>query len=146
MSKLFRYFISIIAHVAWQRSGKAGPLPHFKAPGRKTTRLPVPSAWQIMVATWIFEKLWQAFGDDVKHKLTHTNSPAVNRLGKMIPAPGDAASSSQASPQAGTVTPTIQPVNQQSAQKPAAKTDYSTRKLNNDPLPPGSVLGSLRSS
>ncbi len=91
MAKFFRYLVSLVAHAAWQRSGKAGSLPAFKAArGQPTTRLPVPSAWQIMAATWILERLWQAFGDDVKYKVTHTKSPVVNRLGEMLPAPGDA--------------------------------------------------------
>src|SRR5688572_21082135 len=90
MAKIFPFLVSLLAHAAWRRSGKSGPVPSsFKVPGKSTTRLPVPSAWQIMAVTWVAERLWQVFGDDVKHKLTHTKSPAVNRLGQMIPAPGD---------------------------------------------------------
>ena len=140
MAKFFRYFISLVAHSMWQRAGKSGPLPHFKAPGKPTTRLPVPSAWQIMVMTWILERLWKTFGDDVKYKLTHTKSLFVNRLGEMIPAPGDAAKAQHApSGTAQGAAPMPQPVVQTTP-------GYDTQKLPNDPLPAGSVLGSLRSS
>jgi hypothetical protein len=144
MAKIFRYLFSILAHVAWRRSGKSGPLPHFKAPGKRTTRLPIPSPWQVMVATWILERLWKEFGDDVKHKLTHTKSPAVNRLGQMIPAPGDAAQAQPAQSQpalAGAPQGNGQP-SQSTAQAP----NYDTQKLQTGPLPSGSVLSSLRSS
>lgn len=146
MSKFFRFFVSLFAHAAWQRSGKPGPLPSFKVPGKTTTRLPVPSAWQIMAITWVLERLWQAFGDDVKQKLTTTKSPSVNRLGQMIPAPGDAAKVQQSVQPAQSVQ-SAQSVSQPVVQtSPKATRHYDTQKLSADPLPPGSVLGSLRSS
>jgi hypothetical protein len=146
MANLFRYLISIAAHLAWQRAGRRGPLPPMKIPGKRTTHLPIPSPWQIMAATWLLERLWKTYGDDVKHKLTHTKSPAVNKLGQMIPAPGDAdapaATSSNVVTAPATVTST--PAPQQMAPK-APGTTYATQRLPQDPLPPGSVLGSLRS-
>ena len=154
MAKIFPFLISLFAHAALRRSGKAGMVPSsFKVPGKSTTRLPVPSAWQVMMISWVAERLWQAFGDDVKQKLTHTKSPAVNKLGQMIPAPGDAAQASQpAAPAAPPAQPTAQhPVaaqapSQASLQSRRASKNYNTQKLPQDPLPPGSVLGSLRSS
>jgi hypothetical protein len=158
MAKIFPFLISLFAHAALRRSGKAGVVPSsFKVPGKSTTRLPVPSAWQVMMITWVAERLWQAFGDDVKQKLTHTKSPAVNKLGQMIPAPGDAANASQpAAPAAPPAQPPAQhPVvsqaqsqapSQASSQSRRASKNYHTQKLPQDPLPPGSVLGSLRSS
>lgn len=136
MVNFFRYLVSLVAHAAWQRSGKAGSLPIKTAPGQPITRLPVPSAWQIMAATWILERLWQAFGDDVKYKVTHTKSPVVNRLGEMLPAPGDATKAQPAQP---SVAPASQPIVQTAPR-------YDTQKLPPDTLPTGSVLGSLRSS
>lgn len=167
MAKIFPFLISLFAHAALRRSGQSGSVPSsFKVPGKSTTRLPVPSAWQIMAITWIAERLWQAFGDDVKQKLTHTKSPTVNKLGQMIPAPGDAANASQTVPPAGlqqvqsnpaTMPHTTAQVTTQgttpapaqpapSAPSRRASKNYNTQKLPQDPLPPGSVLGSLRSS
>ena len=173
MAKIFPFLFSLLAHAAWRRSGRSGAVPPFKVPGKNTTRLPMPSSWQIMMITWVLERLWQAFGDDVKHKLTHTKSPSVNKLGQMIPAPGTAASVNKGVPQAPSSAPLpAQPVSQQgqhptqpnptSAQPQAAQAPsqpapqpansrrasktYNTQKLPQDPLPPGSVLGSLRSS
>ena len=97
-----------------------------------------------MAITWIGERLWQAFGDDVKHKLTHTKSPSVNRLGEMIPAPGDATKAQQGA-QTTVSAPSALPA--PVAQTPVVQKTprYDTQKLPSDPLPPGSVLGSLRS-
>ncbi|HEY0072730.1 MAG TPA: hypothetical protein VGB77_01420 [Abditibacteriaceae bacterium] len=173
MAKIFPFLVSLLAHAALRRSGKAGAVPSsFKVPGKSTTRLPVPSAWQVMMISWVAERLWQAFGDDVKQKLTHTKSPAVNKLGQMIPAPGDAAKGNQGIPStAPPAQPPMQPPIPQTAQSNAvsaqppvasqapaqapsqassqsrrASKNYNTQKLPQDPLPPGSVLGSLRSS
>ena len=168
MAKIFPFLFSLLAQAAWRRSGRSGGVPPFKVPGKSTTRLPMPSTWQIMMITWVLERLWQAFGDDVKHKLTHTKSPSVNKLGKMIPAPGDAAHANahanQGVPQAA---PSAQPMTQSAqhqaqpnptsvlpqaatspsaAQSRRASKTYNTQKLPQDPLPPGSVLGSMRSS
>lgn len=146
MAAFFRYLVSLLAHSAWQRTGKGGSLPHFKVPGKRTTRLPIPSPWQIMVVTWVLDRLWKTFGDDVKYKLTHTKSPAVNHLAKNIPAPGD--HTAQPAQPAQAPAPVVAPQVTRNTAPSAAKRSsarYDTQRLPQDPLPPGSVLGSLRS-
>ena len=166
MASLFRYLISIFAHIFWQRSGRRGPVPPLRIPGRRTTHLPVPSPWQIMAASWVAERLWKNYGPTVKRRLKQSPSPLVYKIGDLLPGPEDTTPASASAPAAPTP---MQPAPMQLApatsvptppaptasapatpHAPSTRPGYATQPLPQNPaddhLPPGSVLRSLRPS
>ena len=154
MAALFRFLAGLVAHTAWQRAGRRGPLPPVKLPGRRTTHLPIPSPWQMMMATWIAERLWQAYGPEVKGRLAQNPSPVAHKINDLLPGPTAtvvttpaATPPTQVTPSPQAAPPTSPPQAATSTPTPARK--YATQRLpqqDDDHLPPGSVLQSLRPS
>lgn len=142
MAGIFRFLTSLLAHVFWHRSGRRGPLPPVRLPGKRTTHLPVPSPWQIMAASWAAERLWKAYGPTVKQRLKQNQSPMAHKIGDLLPGPEKVAPATNAAPNPA---PAVAPA---TAKKGS---DAATQRLPQDaaddaPLPSGSVLRSLRPS
>jgi hypothetical protein len=132
MNILFRYLMSLMAHVAWQRMGRGGPVPPLRIPGKRTVQLPVISSWQIMATMWLMKKMWGRYGQDVKSRLSDAPHPWVRQAGSLLP---DTATSAPAgSPTAATPAPPI----------PAPTVNRDTQPLPSpQKLRSGSVLSSL---
>ena len=142
MAALFRFLASLLAHVFWHRSGRRGPLPPLRIPGKRTTHLPIPSPWQIMAASWAIERLWKAYGPTVKRRLNENPSPLANKIGDLLPGPEQVAPASNSAPNPATTT---------AATTTPTKSGATTQLLPQNPpddaaLPSGSVLRSLRPS
>lgn len=99
MASMFRFLASLIAHVAWHRSGRRGVLPPMRLSRKKSSPFPVPSLWQIMAASWAAERLWKAYGPVVKQRLKDSPSPAVHKIGDLLPGPEQVAATPQKAPQ-----------------------------------------------
>ena len=142
MAAPFRFLASLFAHVFWQRSGRRGPLPPLRIPGKRTTHLPIPAPWQIMAASWAVERLWKAYGPTVKRRLHENPSPIANKIGGLLPGPEQVAPASNNAPNPATTTaPTTTPT------KSGATTQLLPQHPTGDAaLPSGSVLRSLRPS
>ena len=141
MAALFRFLASLLAHTVWNRTGRRGPLPPMRLPGKRTTNLPIPSPWQIMAASWAAERVWKAYGPTVKQRLKQNPSPMAHKISDLLPGPENVMPAPSAAPN---VAPTAAPA-------PTRKTsNAATQRLPQDatdaPLPSGSVLRSLRPS
>lgn len=151
MSVLMKFLLSLAAHAAWQRMGQRGPVPPMRLKG-KTTPLPTIAPWQMMIASWVLNQLWGAFGGEVKSRLQSARHPLIGRVGKLLPNP--------TGPLAGTrnFAPRLRRSSKLKAHAPGsaavhAQPQYDTQPLpsvaqpqNSSRLPKGSVLSSLRDS
>ena len=158
MAALFRILAGIAAQSAWQRSGRRGPMPPVNLPGRRGGPLPIPSPWQMMMATWIAERLWQAYGPEVKGRLAQNPSPVAQKVNDFLPGPTATvapqptitSAPTPATPVPATpATPSTPAPTQAVTSTPAPAKKYATQRLpdsDDEQLPPGSVLQSLRSS
>jgi len=168
MAGIFRLLASVAAHAAWQRAGRGGPLPPIRIPGKRTTHLPVPAPWQMMAATWAAERLWSAYGPQVKRKLADNPSPLAHKIVDFLPGPTDTTGTLTApapvpapapistptaapmpTPATAPVTGNTAPAQSAPPARPQAPSGAATQRLPQSPddtLPPGSVLNSLRSS
>ena len=152
MSVFLRYLASMLLHLMWRRAGKGGPLPPVRLPGKGPVNLPVLGPWQMMVAMWLANKIWEKYGRDVKAHLMSTNHPAARGVGSMLPDPKNAAPGNNAStpvPASAPASVTVPDV--QSAPDVAGSTNgtaasHDTQPLPGRRLPSGSILSGLRRS
>jgi len=56
---LLKYLVSLAAHLTWHRMGARGPVPPMRLPGGRPLPLPPIGPWQLMIALWVLNKLWE---------------------------------------------------------------------------------------
>ena len=135
MNILLRYLMSLVAHLAWQRLGRGGPVPPMRIPGKRTVQLPVISTWQMMAALWLMKKIWGRYGQNVKTRLMDAPHPWAKQAGSLLPDP--AATGATPTTAAAPVPPAA------AGSAPAAPVSHDTQPLPQQKLKPGSVLSSL---
>ena len=170
MSTFLRYLMSMVVHLAWRRTGRSGPIPPIRIPGKsKHIDLPVIGTWQLMAAMWLVKKLWDRYGHDVKGHLKNNANDLARRAASYLPDPSTPRNLATATPSLAPINATIpapaarqyppppaprpapnlqtQVLTPQSSQTPpTAPTSPAPAQLNGapTPLPHGSLLSKLR--
>lgn len=142
MSKFLRYLISFVFHLIWARSGGSGAVPPVRLPKGKQVPMPVIGPWQMMIAMWLFKKMWHSHGQRVKEKLADAPSPLVNRVASWIPDTPQAAKTKAANP--GSANNAQVPAPAPSNPQPAQHDTQPLKSSANGGVTQGSVLNSLR--
>ena len=147
MSVFFRFVMTLLANVAWQRIGGKGAVPPVRLPRTKgPINIPVLTPWQMMAAMWVARKAWGRYGNQVKSRIDAVNHPAARQVGAWLPDPDLTASAPNAgamhAPRTWTTTAqpaapqaaTAQPAPSAAAPPPTSRParDYDTRKLDDD--------------
>lgn len=135
MNIFLRYLMSLMAHVAWQRMGRGGPVPPLRIPGKRTVNLPAISSWQMMAALWLMKKVWGRYGQNVKSRLMDAPHPWARQAGSLLP---DPSTTGATAPTPVAPAPTVA-----AASIPPAPANHDTQPLPPQKLAPGSVLSSL---
>ncbi len=108
MSTFLRYLMSLVVHLAWRRTGRGGPVPPIRIPGKgKHIDLPVIGTWQLMAAVWLMKTLWERYGHDVKGHLKNNANDLARRAASYLPDP----STPPRNMTPATATPSLAPTN-----------------------------------
>lgn len=166
MPVFLRYLMSLIFHMMWSRVGKGAPAPPLRVPrrGKGSTTLPTIAPWQMVIAMWTLNKMWDKFGNDVKSRLLTTDNPAAKGIGSLLPDPKSNAATLKVVPAGSATTVVNAPMTaaastaappapdpsrmsthagvQAAASNPTPSHD--TQPLTKANLPQGSVLSALR--
>lgn len=169
MPVFMRYLMSLIFHMMWSRIGKGAPAPPLRVPRRGTGPAALPSIapWQMVIAMWTLNKMWDKFGNDVKSRLLTTNNSTAKGIGSLLPDPKGDAGSTPKVVSAGNATTVVNAPSVNAPATPAASPappitphmsthaggqagagspapSHDTQPLTSARLPHGSVLSRLR--
>lgn len=84
MTSFLRYLISLAAHLTWHRMGRRGPVPPMRLPGGRHMPLIPIGPWQLLVAAWVLNKLWERQGAQVRGRVFGAVRKAGSRAAKWI--------------------------------------------------------------
>ena len=159
MPVFLRYLMSLMFHLMWSRVGKGAPAPPLRVPrrGKGAVALPTIAPWQMVIAMWTINKMWDTFGNSLKSRLLTNNNPAAKGIGSLLPDPKGTASTPKVVP-AGSATTVVNAPAISAATPPAsphksthvggqtasAAPSHDTQPLSGASLPQGSVLSALR--